>query len=104
MAVLISDKFISNFTVKVVSDKIDGILGVSLECKSTKYCIVVYSCYLPPDGSPWADTSVFFTHLISQIYDNSSADLIIVGGDFNARIGNSQDFINYIDSIPLRIP
>ena len=49
-----------------------------------------------------ADTSVFFTHLISQIYDNNSADLIVVGGDFNARIGNSQDFINHIDSIPLR--
>ena len=34
VAVLVSDRFMSNFRVKVISDTIDSMLGVSLESKA----------------------------------------------------------------------
>ena len=46
----------------------------------------MYSCYLPPEGSPWADTSSFYGHLISQLYLNSYADNIFVAVDFIDRV------------------
>ena len=75
----------------------NGIIGIELKSKLTAKCILVCSCYLPPEGSPWADTSSFYGHLISQSYLNSYADNVFVAGDFNVRNGNRLDFIERMD-------
>ena len=70
--------------------------------KLTHLTFLVYSCYLPPEGSPYSDTNVFFSHLISSIYLNNHIDNIFFCGDFNSRIGSCQDIIQNLDQeIPL---
>ena len=64
---------------------------------------MVISCYLVPENSPWSNTTDFYSHLISQIYTNSDIDGIYIAGDFNSRIGESQDVIQHVDELPPRI-
>ena len=75
------------------------IYSILFSHRYTQSSFVIYSCYLPPEGSPYANTSVFFGHIISNIYINNSVDSVILCGDFNARIGSCQDVIKYIDNI-----
>ena len=41
---------------------------------------------------------------MSQIYLNTQAAVIILAGDFNARIGDKYDYIKYVDSIETHTP
>ena len=52
----------------------------------------------PPEGSPWADPTGFYSHLTSQIYINSTVNCIIITGDFNARLGKEPDIASF-DSV-----
>ena len=88
---------LQSFQVRLVHKSQNGIIGVELKSKFTAKCISVYSCYLPPEGSPWADTSYFYGHLIAKLYQNSYADNVFVAGDFNARTGGRLDFIEHMD-------
>ena len=54
---------------------------------------------IPLVDSPYANTTSFLGHLITQIYLNSHVDMFILAVDFNARIGTRQDFIEQVDSI-----
>ena len=63
--------------------------------------MLVYACYLPPEGSPWADPTIFFGHLISQIYLYSTTNTVIICGDLNARIGKDLD-VALFDNIAKR--
>lgn len=51
-------------------------------------------------NSVWGrNTLDFFNHLTSEIYLNTDeADCCILGGDFNARIGESYDYVLDIDT------
>ena len=65
---------------------------------------MVFSCYLPPESSPWGrDASSFFSHLLTQIYIQYDIDAIFICGDFNARIGNLPDFDKNLDNIPPKL-
>ena len=102
VAILVKDYLLQSFQVRLVDNSQNGIIGIELKNKLTAKCILVYSCYLPPEGSPWADTSSFYGHLISQLYLNSYADNVFVAGDFNARIGSRLDFIEHMDLLNKR--
>ena len=88
------------YTINVIDKSFDGILGIKLTHKITKYNIVIFSCYLPPDNSPWAEPYLFFEHLLYQLYLHKQEDALC---DFNARLGNKIDISNF-DKIPKRKP
>ena len=92
-----------DYRIEII-EKYDGIIGLLFQHKVSEYSFVIFSCYLPPENSPWGrDASAFFCRLLSLIYQFSEVDAIYIGGDVNARIGNLEDFIPTIDSIPLRV-
>ena len=102
VAILVKDSIFKLYTINVIDKSHDGILGLEFKHKVLQKTIVIFSCYLPPEGSPWADTTRFYGHLISQHYLNIYADILLFAGDFNARIGNKLDYIDLIDNIPKR--
>ena len=79
-------------------------MRVELRGKMSNYNIIIYSCYLPPEGSPYADTTLFYSHLTTEIYKGYSSDLLLICGDFNSRIGLENDFISCIDNVQVRKP
>ena len=84
---------------------VDGILGIQLKDRFTERIYVMFACYLPPDSSPYGKDSVnFFAYLTSQIFTKSYADLILVCGDLNARVGNKNDINTNLSSETFDIP
>ena len=85
--------------MSVVDKDYEGILGIKLCNKNSDYTCIVYSCYLPPETSPWGRDGVsFFAHTMSQMYISSDADNFLICG----RIGSKQDFDCQVDNIPTR--
>ena len=70
-----------------------GLWGLS--GKMSNYKIIIYSCYLPPEDSQYADTTLFYSHLAAEIYKGYSSDQLLICGDFNSRIGSENDFISF---------
>ncbi len=52
-------------------------------------CIV----YAAPQGSPYADSSLF-EHICQEVGEAMSLGDVFFAGDFNARIGTNTDFID----------
>ena len=63
MGILVKDSFFSTYTINVIDKSFQDILAIQLKHVYTDHIIVVYSCYLPPDGSPWSNCTYFFGHL-----------------------------------------
>jgi hypothetical protein len=64
----------------------------------------VYSIYLPPETGIWGrDAPSFFNHILSACYLYSDVDYFVIGGDFNARIGENDDTVMGVDDIPVRM-
>ena len=64
----------------------------------------MFVCYLSPENSVWGrDVSNYFVNILSLLYVCSLADLIVLCGDFNARIGKNLDFISDVDQVSKRI-
>ena len=103
VGILVKNTVLSLYTASVIDKQVDGILGVEFKSKFFESNFIVFCCYLPPVNSPWAEPTNFFGHLLSQLYLHNNADLIIICGDFNARIGKEIDFANF-DKIPNRVP
>ena len=61
--------------------------------------------YLPPERSQYGrDMQSFFDHLLQIVYRSEDCELIVMGGDFNGRIGSNLDFIPEVDTIGGRKP
>ena len=48
------------------------------------------------------DPELFSTDLLYQIYQYPNEGIVCISGDFNSRIGNNSDYIEGVDSIPVR--
>ena len=60
----------------------------------------MFVCYLSPENSVWGrDVSNGFVNILSLLYVCSFADLIVLCGDFNARIGKNLDFISDVHQV-----
>ncbi|CAG2214260.1 unnamed protein product [Mytilus edulis] len=60
-------------------------------------------CYLQPERSSRGNIAQeFYDHLLSQVYLYSSYNPVLICGDFNGRIGNSQDRTDSICTLPDR--
>lgn len=91
------------FSVAVVDKCVDGILGLRFVHNVSDYTFVVFSCYLPPENSPWGrDATAFFSHLLAQTYLFADVDDLFMCGDVNARTGNLSDYVPDIDDLGTR--
>ena len=103
VGILIRESLLSDYSVTIIDKCYEGIIGVQLQHKVSQYSMLIYSCYLPPENSPWGrDATGFYTHLLSQAYVNSDVDSILLCGDFNSRVGSLDDSIVDIDNLPKR--
>ena len=72
----------------IIDKQFDGILAIEIKNRFTDFICVVFVCYLSPKNSVWEkDMSNYFVNILSLLYVCSFADLIVLCGDFNARIG-----------------
>ena len=91
------------YNVSILDNKTEDILWVKFISKVTLCHINVCVCYLPPDGSSrHIDPSEFFSNLLSQIYLYQVCGPYLLCGDFNARCGDQQDFIEGVDEVQHR--
>ena len=103
VGILVTNYLLGYFRIQLVDKSMDNIVGVHLEHRKLQYILVIFSCYLPPEGSTRGRDSVtFFTHLLAQVY-SLEADAIYLCGDFNSRISNKDDCIGDIDNVPPRV-
>jgi hypothetical protein len=100
---LIKEQLMVDFDVTAVDNNCDGILWLRFEHKYARYVFHTCVCYFPPkNSSRQIDVNDYFDHLLSSIYVYQNDGLIFLCGDFNARIGDNNDFIEGIDVIPER--
>ena len=52
---VLTDSLFSTYTINVIDKSFQDILAIELKHIFTDHIIVVYSCYLPSDGSPWGN-------------------------------------------------
>ena len=99
VGIFVKNDLFKTYHVHIVDKLIDGILCVQFTDNCSSFTFLVICTYLPPDGSPYANTESFYSHLISVMYLYSHIDCTIICGDVNSRIGNEKDFIKDIDGI-----
>ena len=99
--VLVKNSVCDIYSIKEIDKCVDGILGLHFQDKQTNFSFIIFSCYLPPDGSPYANVNEFFGHLLAQLYLYNNVDLTFVCGDINARIGALSDTMD-LDAMPKR--
>ena len=104
VGILVKNKIFSSYSVRVIDKSMDGLIGLELKNLITEYCFIIFSCYLPPEGSVWADPNGLFNQLLVQVYNLSEADAVYMCGDLNSRMGHLEDCINDIDiDVPPRV-
>ena len=93
------------YNMTVVDSSIDGILAILFQHKVSNFMFIIYSCYLPPENSPWGrDADGYFGHLLSLIYYHNYVDCHFICGDLNSKTGALNDAIDEIDTVPQRLP
>jgi hypothetical protein len=103
--VLIHNRLINTHDVAVIDKDRDGILCMRFTCKTSEFKFVLFSCYLPPQNSIWGrDADGFYAHILNLMYVHNDADMILIVGDLNSRIGQDLDMINCLDTteLPMR--
>ena len=88
--------------VLISKQLINHILGISFKSKRNDYIFIVFTCYLPPEGSSRGrDAQSFYAHLLAHIYVNHDFDSIFVCADFNSCRFYERD-ITVVDNVPNR--
>ena len=99
VGVFVKNELFPSYHIHVIDKLIDGIMCLQFTDIISNFTFLVISTYLPPDGSPYANTDNFYSHLISIMYLYSHINCIIICGDLNSRIGTEKDFIKDIDTV-----
>ena len=74
-----------------------------MKSKQNAFDICLCSCYLPPKSSNrHIQAEKYFENLLCDVSKYQNEGLLCISGDFNARCGESADFIEGIDEVPLR--
>ena len=70
----------------------DKVIGIKLVNKRKSETLVVYCVYLPPSTSHYGNVNKqVLNKLIIEVYKESEADMVMICGDFNARVGTKSD-------------
>ena len=69
-------------------------LGCTYKTKPPILQLLYFPVISPQNIQFWGrDADEMFTQLTGEMYSHQEADLVVVYGDFNARIGNESDYI-----------
>lgn len=102
VAILIRNDKFQEYTVETCCNDTEGIIGVKLEHKRTRYSTIVVSNYLSPSNSKYGkNPEQFYNRLLMLAYEQCNSNLLIYAGDFNARIGHIQD-TPFEHEVPIR--
>ena len=102
-AFLVKQDLFNTYDIEPILCEIDGIIGLKLKDKFTEFETAIIGSYLPPESSTHLDDpDEYFQYLVGMIYELYDLDLIIMCGDYNARIGSKKDYVETIDDIPSR--
>ena len=103
IGLLVSEQLLKHYKMVEFVDKYDSILALSLKHKKCDFSIGFIIGYLPPQHTKYGnDPDLFFECMTQLIYMFNDLDCVIIGGDYNARTGNMQDYIADIDEISER--
>ena len=85
---LIKNSIFQEYRYTEVDKTFDGIFAIELTHKAIGTRLLLVSCYLPPENSPYGrDALSFFNHLSALCYSQASEfDRIYFCGDVNSRI------------------
>ena len=93
LGLFVKNTFKPHFYVKAIDKSYDGILAFEFNHKKQDFKFIVILCYLPPEGSVYANSTEFFSDLVSLVYQFNECNQVYIGGDFNARIGSCHDIL-----------
>ena len=100
VGIFVKCELLQEYDVYVVDIQFDGVLIITLTDKFSGLKLTTGVCYLPPERSKYGRNSLaLFHHLLGELYNVIDSDLIVFGGDLNARIGQMQDTIPEVDDI-----
>ena len=84
--------------------EVEGLIAIKLVNKLNYHPIVVIGSYLPPESSVHTQNADnYFQDVVDLVYDFYDEDLLLLCGDYNARVSNKADFVDTVDSLPARI-
>ena len=97
IAIAVNDSIFETHTLVSVSKGADGQISVKLKNSLNDFMLGILALYLPPDNYVYGkDPESFFNHATVLWEDLFDCDLIIGGGDLNAR---TKDIIDYVPDI-----
>ena len=101
--IALSNQLLSNHVIiATYHGRQDGILAVKLKCTDNNALIGMLCNYLPPESYRYGkDAESYFTDCSIVISDLSDCDLIVAGGDLNARTKCELDYIPEVDNLSL---
>ena len=86
VAIALKDTLFEDYSVEIQEENEEGMLALTLTNKWSNFKCALFCVYLAPENSVYGDNTYDkFEYLVSSMYDISNVDLILVGGDFNAR-------------------
>ena len=102
-AIALSNQLLSNHVIIAkYFGRQDGILAVKLKCTDNDALIGMLCNFLPPESYRYGkDAESYFTDSSIVISDLSDCDLIVAGGDLNARTKCDLDYIPEVDNFSL---
>lgn len=97
IAIAIHSSVISCHTILSVFYGVDGQIAVKMKCNKTDSTVGILGLYLSPDTYRYGqDSEEFFNHASALWQELWDCDLIVGGGDINAR---TKDLIDYIPEV-----
>ena len=105
IAIAVHSSVLSCHTMLSVLYGVDGQIAIKLKCNSTEMTLGIVGLYLSPDSYRYGQEAEEFFNQASVLWqDLQDCDLLIGGGDINARTKDMVDFIPDIDGqiIPIR--
>ena len=103
VSILIRNDLLSIYDVKPEFCAHEEIIIVNLIDKISEFKIRLYGVYLPPENSVYGQNmDQSYEYLLSDIYENTESDLLVVMGDMNGCVGSKTDCIEVIDCLPVR--
>ena len=102
IAIAVNNSLLETHIIEGVYKGIEGQLGLKLKCKLNDFLIGVVGMYLPPDSYVYGQNAEHFFNEASVIWnDLADCDILIGGGDLNAR---TKDMIDYLPDIDGNLP
>ena len=88
------------FEVVPIEKEREEFFVLKITCKATGKVGIFISCYISPGGGTLgAEVSNVLGYLLCKIYQYWDADLVVLCGDFNGRLGRKQDCLFSLDDI-----